>query len=333
MRSGLPALVAGLLAAGLLAGCGTEGERRAIPPLPTVPADRGVGPGTPVRPSREPEEPTTRGPGAESSQGTGDQPGQGPGQQPGQQPDPGPAQPRTQATGTVPPPWLGHRVLPTTASGYGEIRATPPALRQRQFTLPDTVPALPGDGFAARVTAPAPRPVIARSSWRPGCPVSPEELARLRLTFWGFDDQRHTGELLVHEDVASDLVSVFERLYEARFPMEQVSIVTRADLDAPPTGDGNATTVFACRPTTGGTTYSQHAYGLALDVNSFQNPYVSGDLVLPELASAYLDRAWDRPGMIEANGPVVRAFASIGWDWGGSWRSLKDYQHFSQNGG
>ena len=62
------------------------------------------------------------------------------------------------------------------------------------------------------------------------------------------------------------------------------------ELDAPPTGDGNNTGAFACRPTRGATSYSQHAYGLAIDVNPFQNPYVKGDLVLPELASSYLER-------------------------------------------
>ncbi len=55
-------------------------------------------------------------------------------------------------------------------------------------------------------------------------------------------------------------------------------------------------------------------------------------MVLPELASSYLERGWKRPGMIEPNGPVVRAFGSIGWGWGGGWHSLKDYQHFSRNG-
>jgi hypothetical protein len=223
-------------------------------------------------------------------------------------------------------------VLPKTGSGFGEVRKTPKVLRHRRFTLRDTVPALPGNGFTARVTVPAPDDVIARSSWQPGCPVAAEDLAWLRLAFWGFDDQRHTGELLVHEDVARDVVSVFESLYEARFPMEELNIVTREELDAAPTGDGNETTAFACRPTRGGTTYSQHAYGLAIDVNSFQNPYVDGELVLPELASAYLDRERSLPGMIEEEGPVVRAFASIGWEWGGNWESVKDYQHFSQNG-
>jgi hypothetical protein len=108
--------------------------------------------------------------------------------------------------------------------------------------------------------------------------------------------------------------------------------VTRLDeLDAPPTGDGNNTGAFVCRPTVGQTTFSQHAYGLAVDLNSFQNPYEKGDLVLPELASAYLDRD-DRAGVIHADDLVVRAFATIGWEWGGDWRTLKDYQHFSLNG-
>jgi D-alanyl-D-alanine carboxypeptidase len=312
MGKGLPALVAGLLAASLLAGCGEQSERRAIPPLPTVPSDPGTETSQPVKPPRKPRQPSSQGPTRQPRQGA--------------------SQPPAPATGTVPPPWLGERVLPTTDTGYGEVRTTPKALRHRRFTLPDTVRALPGEGFTARVTAPAPREVIARSSWRPGCPVGPEELTWLRLAFWGFDDRRHTGELLVHEDAAQDLVSVFEQLYEARFPMEELTVVTRKELDAPPTGDGNTTTAFACRPTTGGTTYSQHAYGLAVDVNSFQNPYVSGDLVLPELASAYLDRTEERPGMIEPSSPVVQAFAAIGWEWGGSWRSLKDYQHFSENG-
>ncbi len=296
MRRGTPALVAGLLAAGLLVGCGDQAERRTTTPLPTISG----GPRTEASPTVKPAPTATSAP--------------------------------APVPGAVPPPWLGSRVLPTTGTGFGEVGATPRTLRHRRFTLPDTVRALPGDGFAARVRTPAPRTVIARSSWRPRCPVDAAELAWLRLAFWGFDERRHTGELLVHEDVARDLVSVFARLYAARFPLEELSIVTRRELDAPPTGDGNATTAFACRPTTGGTTYSQHAYGLAVDVNSFQNPYVSGDLVLPELASAYLHRARNRPGMIEANGPVVRAFASIGWEWGGSWQSLKDYQHFSRNG-
>jgi len=154
----------------------------------------------------------------------------------------------------------------------------------------------------------------------------------VRLTFRGFDGQRHTGELLVNTTAADAMVDVFRRLQAARFPIEEMRITRADELDAPPTGDGNNTGSFKCRPTVGATSYSQHAYGLAVDIDPFQNPYSKGDLVLPELASAYLDRSWVRPGMITADGPVVRAFDAIGWTWGGTWSSLKDLQHFSRNG-
>lgn len=240
---------------------------------------------------------------------------------------------RPPALGTVPPSWLGTRVLPRTSAGFGEQKPTPAALRNRRFTLPDTVDPLPGKGFASRVVNPAPAAVIARSTWVRGCPVAATDLAWVRLTFRGFDGRRHTGELLVNGEVASDVVRVFRSLYAARFPIEEMRITTRAELTAAPTGDGNDTGSFACRPVVGQKVFSQHAYGLAVDVNPFQNPYSKGDLVLPELAGSYTDRARVRPGMILPGGPVVRAFTAIGWTWGGTWRSLKDLQHFSRSGG
>lgn len=183
-------------------------------------------------------------------------------------------------------------VEPAETSGLGparfsrSARGTPPALRERAFTLPGTVPALPGRGFAVRVRR-APEPVLARSTWQPGCPVAARDLSWVRLTFWGFDDRRHTGELLVAASVADDVVSVFRTLYAARFPIEEMRITRRDELDAPPTGDGNNTGGFVCRSAVGQASYSQHAYGLAVDVNPFQNPNVRSDgVVLPELASA-----------------------------------------------
>ncbi len=223
-------------------------------------------------------------------------------------------------------------MLPRQANGFGEIRRTPAELDPRRFTLPDQLPQLARNGFASKVTTPAPAEVIARSTWKPGCPVAATDLSWVRLTFVGFDQRRHTGELLVNKSVAADVVEVFRQLYAARFPLEEMRITRTEELTAPPTGDGNNTGAFNCRSTTGGSSYSQHAYGLAIDVNPFQNPYTKGDLVLPELASSYLDRGRVRPGMIEPDGPVVRAFAAIGWEWGGDWHSLKDLQHFSQNG-
>jgi hypothetical protein len=63
-----------------------------------------------------------------------------------------------------------------------------------------------------------------------------------------------------------------------------------------------------------------------------QNPYLRGATVLPEAGGACVDRSRPQPGMVLAGGPVVRAFAAVGWQWGGSFTSLKDYQHFSASG-
>lgn len=315
MRRVLAAGVA-LVVSAALAGCGEDPGRPETPdPSPGIeqPGERAETPaGETPDPTRSTPEPSPRPPGPASSDGT--------------------LRAAAYGRGSEPPDWLFTRPLPETASGYGEVRPTPPVLRRRAFTLPDQVPMLPGRGYASRVVSPAPAAVIERSTWEPGCPVARDELAWLRLSFWGFDARRHTGELLVNAAVADDLDQVFRRLWEARFPMEQVLIVRSLAQDAPPTGDGNGTGGFVCRATTGGTSYSQHAYGLAIDVNTFQNPYAKDDLVLPELASAYLDRERVRPGMITADGPVVAAFEEIGWSWGGAWSSLKDYQHFSSNG-
>jgi len=169
-------------------------------------------------------------------------------------------------------------------------------------------------------------------AWKPACPVGLDDLRYLEMSFWGFDGKPHTGQLVVAASVAEDVASVFKKLYAARFPIEQMTLVTQADLDAPPTGDGNATGAYACRPSRGSTSWSAHAYGIAVDLNPFNNPYTKGDLVLPELSSSYVDRAWKRPGMIYPGDVVTMAFAYIGWTWGGTWQSLKDRHHFSANG-
>jgi hypothetical protein len=166
-----------------------------------------------------------------------------------------------------------------------------------------------------------------------GCPVPLEDLRYVTVSFRGFDGEAHTGELVVHADEAEDIVGVFRQLFEAGFPIEEMRLATDADLAAPPTGDGNTTAAFVCRAVRGGTRFSAHASGLAIDVNPFQNPYVRGDgLVLPELASAYTDRSNVRPGMILDGGVVVRAFEAIGWHWGGRWDDPRDIMHFSATG-
>jgi hypothetical protein len=219
------------------------------------------------------------------------------------------------------------------ADGFGQVLATPAALRDRRLPTRDRLAPPPGGRFRSSV-GPVGAAVRARmgAAWKPGCPVGLADLRYVTVSYHGFDGQAHTGELVVNRRVAAAVVSVFARLYAARFPIEEMRLVTGADLTARPTGDGNNTAAFVCRAARKQPRWSAHAYGLAVDLNPFQNPYRRGDLVLPELASAYLDRDRRRPGMIHPGDVVTRAFAAIGWTWGGSWRTPKDLMHFSATG-
>lgn len=229
------------------------------------------------------------------------------------------------------PEWLGTRVLPLRDDEFGEVQPTPLDLQDRQFLTLDLLPPPTSADYRATI-APIPADVLARSSWKEECPVTLEDLAYLTMTHWGFDGRPHTGEMIVHAAVAEDITWVFGQLFEAGFPLEQMRVIDEFEIDLPPTGDWNDTTSFVCRDAVGSGSWSQHAYGLAVDINPFHNPYVKDDLVLPELASYYVDRELGQPGMINDGDVVEEAFAEIGWAWGGNWTTLKDWMHFSQNG-
>jgi hypothetical protein len=244
----------------------------------------------------------------------------------------GTAPPAPTTTALSRPHWLGQRPLPLDERGFGQILATPPELVDRRLPPPENGHPRPGEHFRAAISV-VPPEVLARSTWDPACPVDAAALRYVMVSFWGFDERAHTGELLVHTEVADDLVEVFRRLFDARFPIEEMRITRPDELTAAPTGDGNNTSAFVCRPAVGSRRWSQHAYGLAVDINPFHNPYQRDGLVLPELASAYLDRDDVRPGMILRGDIVTTTFAELGWEWGGDWRSFTDPHHFSRHGG
>jgi hypothetical protein len=174
--------------------------------------------------------------------------------------------------------------------------------------------------------------------WHAGCPVSLPQLRLLTVSHWGFDGRVHTGQLVVNQDAAAPLATVFRRLYEVRFPIRHMRFAD-AYGPGPSPADGDISGSFECRqavpsPCTGGKgtgTWSEHAYGRAVDLNPVENPYVGCGRSRDRAGRAYLDRSRLRPGMVTA--AVVEAFRSIGWGWGGGWSgSTKDYMHFSASG-
>jgi hypothetical protein len=212
----------------------------------------------------------------------------------------------------------------TCTEATGELGCVPPAAGVEVCypTFAGSVAALGAD-LEATMTG---------SSWRAGCPVALGALAHVTFTHLGFDGAAHPGEVVVAAGVADVVLDVFRRLYAARFPIAKARLIDEygASDDASMADDN--TSAFNCRAITGGTSWSEHSYGDAIDINPIENPYVKGATVLPPAGAAYTDRADVRPGMIVEPGPVTGAFRVHGWVWGGSWTSPKDYQHFSANG-
>jgi D-alanyl-D-alanine carboxypeptidase len=173
------------------------------------------------------------------------------------------------------------------------------------------------------------------SSWRPGCPVPPARLRRVRLTYWGFDRRVHTGALVANEGAVSDLARVFSRLYAARFPIRRLRPIDAYGGKDERSLAADNTAAFNCRYVIGPgpRRWSVHAYGEAIDINPVENPYLESGRVHPRSGRAYLDRGKVRPGMAVHGGLLVRAFAAVGWQWGGRWAGSPDYQHFSATGG
>jgi hypothetical protein len=172
-------------------------------------------------------------------------------------------------------------------------------------------------------------------SWHPGCPVGPAQLRRLSVTFVGFDGRPHQGEVVVSRSVTRDLTVVFHRLYTSRFPIRRIVPVARYEGSDDRSAAADNTSAFNCRAAVaaGPVRWSAHAYGTAIDVNDVENPYIEGGRVIPPAGVAFRDRSRVRPGMAVRGGVLVRAFASVGWLWGGRWAGTPDYQHFSRTGG
>ena len=209
---------------------------------------------------------------------------------------------------------------------------------RRLFAVSVVLAAVPFHSMV-RPLAGAARVEVKRTVWHPGCPVALSDLRVLTVSYYGFDGAVHTGQLVVNRVAAVPLERVFGEIYRLRFRIRHMSL---DDAYGPPRlqpADGDVSAGFDCRqavpsPCVGGRgtgTWSEHAFGEAVDLNPVENPYIGCGQTRDRSSRPYFNRSRHRPGMITA--AVVRAFETIGWGWGGSWSgSTKDYMHFSASG-
>jgi hypothetical protein len=180
--------------------------------------------------------------------------------------------------------------------------------------------------------SPALRERIVGSSWHSGCPVPIRKLRLVRVSIHKFDGSVSRGRMIIHRTAAHDIATVMHKLWRADYPIRRMRLVDAYGANDDRSMAHDNTSAFNCRPVAGTSSWSMHAYGLAIDLNPVENPYVSGSHVSPKKGTKYADRCCHR-AIVHPGDVVVSAFASIGWGWGGSWSgSTRDYQHFSSNG-
>ena len=172
--------------------------------------------------------------------------------------------------------------------------------------------------------------VLQGGSWHKGCPVGLDKLSYIQLTYWDFKGKERVGELIVNSAISSKVCRVFEALYSSGYSIRQMRLVSdfKANDDASMRADN--TSAFNCRLMTGSKSkWSNHSYGLAIDLNPFENPYISkSGKVSPKEASKFAKREHFNRALLLKDDVAVKAFLNDGFIWGGNWHSVKDYQHF-----
>lgn len=172
-------------------------------------------------------------------------------------------------------------------------------------------------------------------SWNKNGPVSLHDLRYLRLKHWGFDGKVYDGELIVHALVAHELLDIFNELFEEKFPIACMKLVDEFEGDDDISMDANNCYAHCTRKVAHVSRWSNHAYGLAIDINPLQNPFLRGEEVYPAISrsAGYVDRQNVRDGMITPDAAIYKIFTSRGWIWGGECfedQGYRDLHHFQK---
>lgn len=162
----------------------------------------------------------------------------------------------------------------------------------------------------------------AQSLENKGFPASiVQQQQTITVRYYGFDGKLHQGQITINKSLAKEVQSIFKDIEASKFPIKKVVPIVKYNWSDSKSIADNNTSGFNYRVVDGSTKLSEHAYGRAIDVNPYTNPYVfPGRKTRPYNPNS--------PGTITRTSPVFKAFSKRGWQWGGDWKNAKDYQHF-----
>ena len=173
---------------------------------------------------------------------------------------------------------------------------------------------------------------IKGKSYKDNCPIPLEDLRYLHVLHKDINGITHEGELVCNVYIASDVLEIFRALFLADYPIERVRLVDEYGADDETSMRDNNSSCFNFRLISHTTKISKHGLGLAVDINTLYNPYVktvNGKLIIePATAGEYTDRSKNFPYKIEKGDLCYKLFTERGFEWGGEWKTVKDYQHF-----
>ena len=171
-------------------------------------------------------------------------------------------------------------------------------------------------------------------SYKADCTIPRSDLRYLIILHRNMDGQAVVGELVVNKEISADILDIMRELDELNYPIEQVRLVDYYEGDDELSMGANNSSAFNWRTQTGSSAkISKHATGMAIDINPLYNPYYRFPYVNETVSPGgdlYMDRMWEFPFKIDEDDDCYRIFTEHGFKWGGSWNSLRDYQHFEK---
>lgn len=152
------------------------------------------------------------------------------------------------------------------------------------------------------------------------------QLTLVNVEYYSFDEKLHRGQIVINKNVSKDIIEIFSLIKESHFPIAKVIPAVKYNWDDEASMNDNNTVAFNYRKVKGSNVQSSHSYGMAIDINPLQNPHIKGKTIQPS-SGKYDTKV---KGTLLRDSKIVNEFIKRGWQWGGRWRSSKDYQHFEK---